>query len=134
VSARDRAFSRQAREELQEVLQATTDPYGDKNKWATRYRIGRESKLVYLDDLFSDLDLGAIGSALTKAVIRVGSSEQPLYIACSKVSAGLQALRMLYEKPQQVKQRAPEIKALIVEGYTELEGLGYGAPKAHNTP
>ena len=129
MSARDRAFSRLDREDLQEALGAKSDRYGESNTWATRYRIARESKLVYLDELFSDLDLDAIDSALSIALLKPGASSEPKHIACSKLSAGLTARRRLYEKPQQVKQRAPEIKALILEGYKELELLGYGAPK-----
>jgi hypothetical protein len=129
VSAKDRAFSRLDREILQEALEAPTDRYGERNTWATRFRISRESKLVYLDELFSDLDLGAITSALNVAIVNPGKPNQPLHIACSKVSAGLIGKLKLYEKPQQVKQRAPQIKALIVEGYKELELLGYGAPR-----
>ncbi len=129
MSAKDRAFSRLDREILQEALEAPTDRYGERNTWATRFRISRESKLVYLDELFSDLDLGAITSALNVAIVNPGKPNQPLHIACSKVSAGLIGKLKLYEKPQQVKQRAPQIKALIVEGYKELELLGYGAPR-----
>jgi hypothetical protein len=132
MSAKDRAFSRLDREQLQEALEAPTDLYGERNTWATRFRISRESKLVYLDELFSDLDLGAITSALNGAILNPGKPDQPLHIACSKVSAGLLGKAKLYEKPQQVKQRAPQIKALIVEGYQELEGLGYGIPKQTN--
>ena len=129
MSAKDRAFSRLDREQLQEALEAKTDRYGETNTWATKYRIARESKLVYLDELFSDLDLNAIDSALSIALRNPGSSNEPKHIACSKLSAGLTARRMIYEKPQQVKQRAPEIKALILEGYQDLERLGYGAPR-----
>ncbi len=129
MSARDRAFSRLDREDLQEALGAKSDRYGESNTWATRYRIARESKLVYLDELFSDLDLDAINSALFIALLNPGASTEPKHMACSKVSAGLMAKLRIYEKPQQVKQRAPEIKALIVEGYKELELLGYGAPR-----
>lgn len=123
MSARDRAFSRLDREQLQEALEAETDRYGQPNPWATRFRVAREKKLVYLDELFSDLDLSAMNSALTIAVMRPGASDEPKHIACSKLSAGFEALRMLYEKPQKVKQRAPEIKALMIEGYTELKAL-----------
>ena len=123
MSARDRAFSRLDREQLQEALEAETDRYGEPNPWATRFRVAREKKLVYLDELFSDLDLSAMNSALTIAVMRPGARDEPKHIACSKLSAGFEALRMLYEKPQKVKQRAPEIKALIIEGYTELKAL-----------
>lgn len=122
MSARDRAFSRSDRETLQEALEATTDN-GQHTTWATRFRIAREKKLVYLDELFSDLDLSAMSSALTIAVMSPGASNEPKHIACSKLSAGFTALRMLYEKPQKVKQRAPEIKALLIEGYTELKAL-----------
>ena len=122
MSARDRAFSRLDREQLQEALEATTDT-GERTTWATRFRIARENKLVYLDELFSDLDLSAMSSALTIAVMSPGASNEPKHIACSKLSAGFTALRMLYEKPQKVKQRAPEIKALLIEGYTELKAL-----------
>jgi hypothetical protein len=111
------------------MIQADTDRYGESNTWATKYRIGRESKLVYLDELFSDLDLDAINRALFIALLNPGASNEPKHIACSKLSAGLTGKRRIYEKPQQVKQRAPEIKALILEGYKELELLGYGAPK-----
>ena len=111
------------------MIQADTDRYGESNTWATKYRIGRESKLVYLDELFSDLDLDAINRALFIALLNPGASNEPKHIACSKVSAGLMAKWRIYEKPQQVKQRAPEIKALIVEGYKELQLLGYGAPR-----
>jgi hypothetical protein len=65
-----------------------------------------------------------MNSALTLALLSPGASNEPKHIACSKLSAGLTALGMLYEKPQQVKQRAPEIKALITEGYQELKLLG----------
>lgn len=129
MSARDRAFSRLDRQDLQEALGAKTDRYGESNTWATRYRIARESKLVYLDELFSDLDIDAINSALFTALLNPGASDEPKHIACSKLSAGLTAKRRIYEKPQQVKQRAPEIKALILEGYQDLERLGYGAPR-----
>ena len=122
MSARDRAFSRLDRQDLQEMLEATTDT-GERTSWATRFRIARENKLVYLDELFSDLDLSAMSSALTIAVMSPGASNEPKHIACSKLSAGFEALRMLYEKPQKVKQRAPEIKALLIEGYTELKAL-----------
>ena len=124
MSARDRAFSRLDRQDLQEALNSGTDSDGVGNAWATRYRVARESKLVYLDELFSDLDLNAMNSALTLALLSPGASNEPKHIACSKLSAGLTALGMLYEKPQQVKQRAPEIKALITEGYQELKLLG----------
>ncbi len=129
MSARDRAFSRLDRQDLQEMLQAETDRYGERNTWATKYRIARESKLVYLDEIFSDLDIDAIDRALFIALLNPGATNEPKHIACSKLSAGLTARRRIYEKPQQVKQRAPEIKALILEGYKELELLGYGAPK-----
>ena len=132
MSARDRAFSRLDREQLQEALEAPTDLYGERNTWATRFRISRESKLVYLDELFSDLDLGHIGEVLTYAVRQPGISGDPRHMACSKVVAGFLGRNRLYEKPQQVKQRAPELKALIVEGYQELVGLGYGIPKQTN--
>ena len=122
MSAKDRAFSRLDREQLQEALEATTDT-GERTTWATRFRIARENKLVYLDELFSDLDLDAMSSALTIAVMSPGASNEPKHMACSKLSAGFTALRMLYEKPQKVKQRAPEIKALLIEGYTELKAL-----------
>ena len=122
MSARDRAFSRLDREQLQEALEATTDT-GERTTWATRFRIARENKLVYLDELFSDLDLDVIESALTVALINPGASNEPKHMACSKVSAGLTALRRIYGKPQEVKQRAPQIKALIIEGYTELKAL-----------
>lgn len=122
MSARDRAFSRLDREQLQEALEATTDT-GERTTWATRFRISRENKLVYLDELFSDLDLDAMSSALTIAIMKPGASNEPRHIACSKLSAGFTALRMLYEKPQKVKQLAPEIKALLIEGYTELKAL-----------
>lgn len=124
MSARDRAFSRLDRQDLQEALNSGTDSNGVGNAWATRYRVARESKLVYLDELFSDIDLNAMNSALTLALLSPGASNEPKHIACSKLSAGLTALGMLYEKPQQVKQRAPEIKALITEGYQELKLLG----------
>ncbi len=132
MSAKDRAFSRLDREQLQEALEAPTDRYGERNTWATRFRISRESKLVYLDELFSDLDLGHIGEVLTYAVRQPGISGDPRHMACSKVVAGFIGRNRLYEKPQQVKQRAPEIKALIVEGFQELEGLGYVIPKQTN--
>ena len=120
MSAKDRAFSRLDRQDLQEMLEA-----GEGSGRATRYRIARESKLVYLDELFSDLDLGAITSALNVAILNPGKPDQPLHIACSKVSAGLLGKLKLYEQPQEVKQRAPQIKALILEGYSELKQLGY---------
>ena len=123
MSARDRAFSRLDREQLQEALEAETDLYGERNTWATRFRVAREKKLIYLDELFSDLDLDAMSSALTIAVMSPGASNEPKHMACSKLSAGFTALRKLYEKPQKVKQRAPEIKALLIEGYTELKAL-----------
>jgi hypothetical protein len=104
------------------MLEATTDT-GERNTWATRFRVARENKLVYLDKFFSDLDLSAMSSALTIAVMSPGASNEPKHIACSKLSAGFTALRMLYEKPQKVKQRAPEIKALLIEGYAELQAL-----------
>jgi len=125
VSAKDRAFSRLDREQLQEALEAETDLYGERNTWATRFRVAREKKLVYLDELFSDLDLGAITSAVNVALLNPGEPDQPLHKACSKVSAGLLGRLKLYEKPQEVKQRAPQIKALIIEGYAELKQLGY---------
>jgi len=127
MSAKDRAYSRFDREDLQEMLSASVS-YGRD----TRYRKARESKLVYLDELFSDLDLGHIGEVLTYAVRQPGISGDPRHMACSKVVAGFLGRNRLYEKPQQVKQRAPELKALIVEGYQELEGLGYGIPKQTN--
>jgi len=135
VSARDRAFSRLDRQDLQEALGAKTDRYGESNTWATKYRIARESKLVYLDDLFNDLDLSHIGQVLTRALsnLEIGSVDNPGYLACSKVVAGLGGRNRLYEKPQLVKQRAPEIKALIVDGYNELKRLGYDFPKGTNT-
>jgi hypothetical protein len=111
------------------MLQAETDRYGERKTWATKYRIARESKLVYLDQIFSDLDIDAIDRALFIALLNPGATNEPKHIACSKLSAGLTARRRIYETPQQVKQRAPEIKALILEGYKELELLGYGAPK-----
>lgn len=120
MSAKDRAYSRLDREDLQEMLEA-----GESSGRATRYRIARESKLVYLDELFSDLDLGAITRALDIAILNPGKPDQPLHIACSKVSAGLLGKRKLYEQPQEVKQRAPQIKALLIEGYAELKQLGY---------
>jgi hypothetical protein len=131
MSARDRAFSRLDRQDLQEILQADTDRYGERNTWATNYRIARESKLVYLDELFKDLNLNHIGQVLTRAISGEGHHEKPSFEACSKVIAGLRGRNRLYEKPQLVKQRAPEIKALIVEGYDELKRLGYDFPHGH---
>jgi hypothetical protein len=131
VSARDRAFSREPREGLQEALEATTDG-GEPNVWATRFRKATERKRVYLDEFFSDLDLRAMESTLKLAKLNPRVSDEHKNMAYSKLSAGLTALGMLYEKPQQVKQRAPEIKALITEGYQELNPLGYGFPAGTN--
>ena len=116
------------------MLQAGKDSNGVGNAWATKYRISRESKLVYLDDLFNDLDLNHIGQVLTRALsnLEIESVDNPGYLACSKVVAGFGGRNRLYEKPQLVKQRAPEIKALIVEGYDELKRLGYDFPKGTN--
>jgi hypothetical protein len=99
LSAKDRAFSRLDREQLQEALEAPTDRYGERNTWATRFRISRESKLVYLDELFSDLDLGHIGEVLSYAVRQPGRTGDPKHTACSKVVAGFIGRNRLYEKP-----------------------------------
>jgi hypothetical protein len=71
-------------------------------------------------------------STLKLAKLNPRVSDEHKNMAYSKLSAGLTALGMLYEKPQQVKQRAPEIKALITEGYQELNPLGYGFPAGTN--
>jgi hypothetical protein len=122
MPAKDRAFSRLDREDLQDVL-ANADRYPRELKWIK----ARETKLVYLDELFSDLDLSFLHEALFMALMKLPSAgDDDLHSACSQLSAGLSGREMLYEKPQRVKERAPEIKALIVQGYEQLKALGYG--------
>jgi hypothetical protein len=128
VSARDRAFSRLDRADLQEVLSSGADSDGVGNARATKYRIAREQKLLYLDELFSDLDISGLHSALNLALLAHPRGGEPLHPACENLSAGLVALGMLYEKPQNVKVVAPKIKALIIDGYAQLVDLGFSIP------
>jgi hypothetical protein len=123
MPAKDRAFSRLDREDLQDVLENADRYYPRKLEWIK----ARETKLVYLDELFSDLDLKLLNEALFRALLKLPyAGDNDLRSACSQLSAGLRGREMLYEKPQQVKERAPQIKALILQGYEQLKALGYG--------
>lgn len=122
MSAKDRAFSRLERESLQEVLD-NAERYPQELKWIK----ARESKLLYLDELFSDLDLRLLNEALFMALRKLDKdSDGDLRSACEQLSAGLRGRETLYDKPQEVNERAPKIKALIVQGYEQLKALGYG--------
>jgi hypothetical protein len=128
MSAKDRAFSRLDRADLQEVLSSGADSDGVGNARATKYRIAREQKWLYLDELFSDLDIPGLHSLLTRALIQVPQTNEPLHPACEKLSAGLLGLARLYEKPQNVKEIAPKIRVLILDGYAQLVELGFSIP------
>ena len=122
MSAKNRAFSRLEREDLQEVL-ANADRYPRELEWIK----AREAKLVYLDELFSDLDLGVLSQVLFMALMKLNpDSDDDLRSACEQLSAGLRGVEMLYERPQELNERAPKLKALIVQGYEQLKTLGYG--------
>lgn len=128
MSANDRAFSRLDRESLQEVLSSGTDSNGVGNSRATKYRIAREQKLLYLDELFSDLNMSGLHSLLNTALLQHPRNGEPIHPACEKLSAGLIGLGILYDKPQRVKEIAPKLKALILDGYNELVELGFSIP------
>lgn len=131
MSAKDRAFSRLDRADLQEVLGSGTDSQGAPNPWVTEYRIAREQKLVYLDELFSDLDVSGLHSLLSELLLQHPRSGESLNQACEKLSAGLIGLGRLYEKPQNVKEVAPKLRALILEGCAQLGELGFTIPTSN---
>jgi beta-lactamase class A len=116
MSARDRAFSKQDREILQEMID-------EEFERVTPAMKSREERLQFIEDTISKELLRATSFVMLNMVSRL--QEQQFYEAYETLSGALSVLGNLKSNPANAKRIAPELRRVIEETLASLVETGF---------